>query len=246
MTGYYQQPDDNDYYDEETPQDSGYDVPAEATPDYPAEEIAPRRYRSTTGDPTFGFILAVAVSIGLAPLAGAGDPSMRYTIAWGVLAAFGVMAWLLGNLEPVTEEKPENLVWGVIFGLIIGVPVMLFGGGLLGGAAQRLFVNMRAGEVLAYCVFVMPIAETLFFRGILHGSRPFWMVAMMSAFWSFILYLPLLDIGAFPVVAVVICLMLVLLNVMYGYVRERNGIAAAWLCQITANLLVIFLPFVSG
>jgi hypothetical protein len=133
-----------------------------------------------------------------------------------------------------------------VFGLLIGVPVMLFGGGLLSGAARRLFLNMTAGEVLAYAVFVMPIAETLFFRGILHGSRPFWMVALMSAFWSFILYLPLLDIAAFPLVALVVSLMLVLLNVLYGYVRERNGLAAAWLCQIVANVVVIFLPFVAA
>jgi len=121
---------------------------------------------------------------------------------------------------------------------------MLFGSGLIGVAARRLFVDMTPGEVLAYLIFVMPLAETLFFRGILHGSRPFWMVALMSAFWSFILYLPLLDIGRAPLVTLVICLMLVLLNIMYGYVRERNGLAAAWLCQIVANIVVIFLPFV--
>ncbi|MBK8134688.1 MAG: hypothetical protein IPK52_02435 [Chloroflexi bacterium] len=240
MTGYYDEPDDG-YDDGEVSgpvEDPEFDASPAPVPD--------RRYRSTTGDPTFGFILAVAISIGLAPLVGSGDPSMRYTVAWGVLAAFGVMAWLLGSLEPIREERPDNLIWGIVFGLLIGVPVMLFGGGLLGGAARRLFINMTPGEVLAYAIFVMPIAETLFFRGLLHGSRPFWMVALMSAFWSFILYLPLLDIAAFPLVAMVICLMLVLLNVMYGYVRERNGLAAAWLCQIVANLVVIVLPFVTG
>lgn len=240
MTGYYDEPDDGYEDGDEPEQDEDREIEASAPP------VPDRRYRSTTGDPTFGFVLAVAISIGLAPLVGSGDPSMRYTVAWGVLAAFGVMAWLLGSLEPIREERPDNLIWGIVFGLLIGVPVMLFGGGLLGGAARRLFINMTPGEVLAYAIFVMPIAETLFFRGLLHGSRPFWMVALMSAFWSFILYLPLLDIAAFPLVAMVICLMLVLLNVMYGYVRERNGLAAAWLCQIVANVIVIVLPFVTG
>ncbi len=240
MTDFYGQTDDE--REDETLEPA---VEYGETDDAP-EAVPERRYRSTTGDPSFGFVLAVAVSIGLAPLVGTGDPSMRYTISWGVLAAFGVMAWLLGSMTPITEEQPDNLIWGVVFGLLIGVPVMLFGGGLLSGAARRLFLNMTAGEVLAYAVFVMPIAETLFFRGILHGSRPFWMVALMSAFWSFILYLPLLDIAAFPLVALVVSLMLVLLNVLYGYVRERNGLAAAWLCQIVANVVVIFLPFVAA
>jgi hypothetical protein len=245
MTGYYGQPDDErDTY----PPETGEPYEPYVIADEVASPVAPpeRRFRSTSGDPSFGFVLAVAISIGLAPLVGTGDPSMRYTISWGVLAAFGVLAWLLGNLDGVTEEQPDNLMWGVVFGLLIGVPVMLFGGGLLGGAARRLFVNMTPGEVLAFLVFVMPLAETLFFRGILHGSRPFWMVALRSAFWSFILYLPLLDIAQFPLVALVVCLMLVLLNIMYGYVRERNGLAAAWLCQIVANVVVIFLPFVTG
>lgn len=234
-----------DFHDEH---DDGYSPEPDDQDETESSAPGPdqRRYRSSTGDPSFGFVLAVAISIGLAPLVGSGDPSMRYTIAWGVLAIFGVLAWLFGSLEPITEERPDNLVWGTVFGLLIGVPVMLFGGGLLGGASRRLFVNMTPGEVLAYTTFVMPVAETLFFRGILHGSRPFWMVALMSAFWSFILYLPLLDIGTYPLVALVICLMLVLLNVMYGYVRERNGLAAAWLSQIVANFLVIFLPFVMG
>lgn len=242
MTGYYGPPDGE--RDEYVPEPDQAYVPETEGESAEPELLPERRFRSTSGDPSFGFVLAVAISIGLAPLVGTGDPSMRYTVSWGVLAAFGVLAWLLGNLEGVREEKPDNLMWGMIFGLLIGVPVMLFGSELLGAAARRLFVNMTPGEVLAYLIFVMPIAETLFFRGILHGSRPFWMVALMSAFWSFILYLPLLDIGRAPLVALVICLMLVLLNIMYGYVRERNGLAAAWLCQIVANVVVIFLPFV--
>lgn len=233
-----------------------YDDPSsEIEPEYSDEDIyepeeeletpdsVDRQYRSTSGDPTFGFLLALAVSIGLAPLIGTGDPALRYTLSWGVLALFGVTAWLLGNLQPIERERPEDVVWGIGFGLLIGVPVLLFGSGLLGGAVRRMFGTMTAGELLAFLVFVMPLAETLFFRGILHGSRAFWMVAIMSAFWSFVLYFPMLDIAAFPLVAVIITLMLVLLNIIYGYVRTRNGMAAAWISQIVANLIVFFVPY---
>ena len=40
------------------------------------------------------------------------------------------------------------------------------------------------------------------------------------------------------VIAVLTGSALVLMNVMYSYVCQRNGLAAAWLCQITINLLV--------
>ncbi|MCU0465047.1 MAG: hypothetical protein MUF38_10820 [Anaerolineae bacterium] len=238
-------------YDSTDPAELEHADPAElplaeadsAPPEAEAEPYRPLRPRGS--DPAFGLVLGFAVSIGLAPLVGTGDPSLRYTLSWGVLAAFGVLAWLLGGLEPVGEERPETLVWGVGFGLLIGVPLMLFGGGTLNATVQRAFGTMTPGELLAYALFVMPIAETLFFRGILHGSRPFWMVGLIATAWSIVLYLPLLDIGNFPLVAAVICVMLVMLNVMYGYVRNRNGLAAAWICQIIANVFVLFLPFVT-
>jgi hypothetical protein len=72
------------------------------------------------------------------------------------------------------------------------------------------------------------------------------MVGLMASAWSIVLYLPMLDVVNFPLVAVVICLVLVMLNVMYGYVRNRNGLAAAWVCQVVANVLVLFLPFVAA
>jgi len=218
------------------------DVSAEQAEDA-LDESASRLLRARGSDPAFGLILGFAVSIGLAPL---NDPSLRYTLSWGVLAAFGVLSWLLGSLDPIGEEKPDTLVWGVGFGLLIGVPLMLFGGGTLTATVRRAFGMMTPGEMLAYVLFVMPIAETLFFRGLLHGSRPFWMVALIASGWSIALYLPLLDVGNYPLVAVVICVMLVMLNTMYGYVRNRNGLAAAWICQLVANLLVLFLPFVTG
>lgn len=52
------------------PYDEPYDQ--QEPPDEP--ELPLRQYRSTTGDPTFGFLLALAVSIGLAPLIGTAIP----------------------------------------------------------------------------------------------------------------------------------------------------------------------------
>jgi hypothetical protein len=32
------------------------------------------------------------------------------------------------------------------------------------------------------------------------------------------------------------------MNLIYSYVRQRNGLAAAWICQIVANIVLLFLP----
>ena len=212
-------------------------------PPVAARERGVTAYRGATSDPVFGYLIAVALSIGLMPLI-PDNTDMRYIIIWGVMAGFGVLAWLLGNMARIGQETPENLVWGVIFGLIIGVPMLMVGGETLRETDHRLFVNMRPGEVLAFLVFVMPLAETLFFRGLLQESRPFALVGILASVWSAFVFFPLLDVGRYPAVGVVIGTALVLMNLMYGYVRRRNGLAAAWLCQIVANVVLLFLPFI--
>ena len=204
------------------------------------------RYRGTTSDPAFGFLIGMALSIGLSPLISSGQAELRYTIAWGVLAIFGVLAWLFGTTERIAQETPDNIVWGVSFGLILGVPVLAFGGPTLASAVDQLFGMMSSGALLAYLIFVIPLAETLFFRGIFQENRPFWMIGLMGTLWSIVLYFPLLNISEYLVVAVVICTVLLMMNLTYSYVRARNGLAAAWVCQIVVHLVIVFVPFISG
>ena len=56
----------------------------------------------------------------------------------------------------------------------------------------------------------------------------------------------MLEVTKFPAVAVIIGTALVMMNMIYAYVRQRNGLAAAWICQIVVNLILLFLPFVGG
>lgn len=202
------------------------------------------RYRGATNDPAFGYLLALAVAVGLSPLIGEGQAELRYTIAWGALAAFGVIAWLFGNTARIEQEKPENIIWGIIFGLILSIPLVAFGGSTLSAAVKLLFGMMSTGTLLAYLLFVIPLAETLFFRGLMQEHRQFWMIGLMGALWSVILFAPLLDLFRFPFVAVVICTVLTMMSVTFSYVRQRNGLAAAWVCQIVVNLLLVFVPFI--
>lgn len=214
------------------------------------------RYRGATNDPVFGYLIALALSVGLSPLISAGDIELRYTLSWGVLALFGVLAWLFGQTARIEQETPDNLVWGISFGLILAAPLFAFGGTTLSTAVRLIttgsgiladgtVINLviSRGAVLAYLVFVMPLAETLFFRGVLQESRAFWVVGLMGTLWSVVLFFPLMDLQRYPIVAFVICLVLAMMNLMYCYVRERNGLAAAWICQIVVNLVLVFLPY---
>jgi hypothetical protein len=208
--------------------------------------------RPSGNDPTFGFLVATALNVGLTPLIPA-NGDLRLVLVWGVLAFFGVLAWLLGNTTRIDEEEPENLSWGIIFGLIVSIPMLLMGGETLTTTVQLIFqtsindvlITLPRGAILALLVFVMPLSETLFFRGIMQMNRPFWLVGLMASVWSILLFFPAINVGAFPFVAVIIGTALVLMNMIYGYVRQRNGLAAAWLCQIIVNIVVLFVPLLT-
>ncbi len=207
--------------------------------------------RATGNDPTFGFLVALALSIGLTPLIPA-NADLRLTLSWMALAFFGVLAWLLGSTTRIGEEEPENLAWGFIFGLIVAVPMLLIGGQTLTTTVQLIFrtgigaegqiLPLSRGVVLAMLVFVMPLAETLFFRGVMQVNRPFWMVGILATVWSMVLFVPALDVGTYPLVAVIISVALLTINLFYSYVRQRNGLAAAWICQIIVNIVLLFVP----
>jgi membrane protease YdiL (CAAX protease family) len=89
-------------------------------------------------------------------------------------------------------------------------------------------------------MFVMPLAETLFFRSLLQSSRAFWLPAVICTVWQFVLFFPLINRGPLPLILAFVMLMA---NLLYGYVRNRNGLAAAWICQMTVNLVLLFFPF---
>lgn len=205
-----------------------------------------RVYRGSNADPAFGFLLAIALSVGLIPLL-PDHADLRYTLAWGTLASIGILAWLLGSAERIGQEIPENLGWGVLLGVMVSVPFFIFFSRQFGEASRLMFPSLGIGTILAYLVFVMPLAETLFFRGSLQQQQRFWVVGGLSGLWSLVLFFPVMwdVIIQFNGVAIFLAIALLVLNSMYSYVRERNGLAAAWLCQIVVNLILFFVPIIT-
>ncbi len=226
-------------YSEEFPHENEYEDEIELE-----EDQSVQKYRGGGADPAFGFVLAVALSVGLIPLLPV-NADMRYTITWGALAIVGVLGWLLGNTDRIEQEQPENVAWGIAFGVMVSVPFMIFFIDQFRRASQLMFPDFGAGTVLAYLVFVMPLAETLFFRGSMQKRLDFWIVGGLAGLWNIILFFPVMwdVLLEFVFVAVFLAIALFSLNMMYSYVRERNGLASAWICQIIANLILLFVPF---
>lgn len=211
----------------------------------PLERASSAQYRGAASDPIFGFMIAAALSVGLSPLL-PDNADLRYTLAWGALSGVSVLSWLLGDMERIGHEKPENIGWGLLYGLLLGIPFMVFlRQPFLEPATAQMFPGMTAGSLLAFLVFVMPISETLFFRGLLQNQLPFWMVGALATLWNIVLFFPVMwqTVIQLHAVTAIIVIIFLLMNMVFVYVRERNGLAAAWVCQIVANLVILYVPF---
>jgi hypothetical protein len=233
----------------ETPSDDvprlGADLIPDEGSDDDAETLAVAGYRGGTGDPAFGFLLALALSVGLIPML-PDNADLRYTVAWGALASVSVLGWLLGSADRIAQEDPVDLIWGIGFGALAGALFLLFGSEVFRRTAFLIFPQMSIGTVLAYLVFVMPLAETLFFRGVLQKNLEFYIVGALAGVWNIILFFPVMwaEVLEAPAVAIVIGIAFLTMNMLYSYVRERNGLAAAWLCQMVGVLMTVFVPLV--
>jgi hypothetical protein len=208
------------------------------------DEASLARHTRQDLDPVFGYVMAMALSVGLTPL----QTNLRYILLWTFLAAMGGMAFLLGSGIRMKVTDPADLLWGIGLGIFTGGALMLVGFDTLATASERLFSAGQTDSrlfdtwVFQATVFVMPIAESLFFRGAMQRVHPIPMVAVLASLWSVLMFFPNLSLGKTPAVGLVFGTALVLLNFLYSYVHWRHGLAASFFCQIAAGTLLLWMP----
>jgi hypothetical protein len=210
---------------------------------FSADENLPRAAHRHA-DPIFAYLLLLALGIGLAPL----DPMLRYLALWTLMGGLGLVAYFFGGFERMGEARILDLLWGVIFGLALSLPFFIVFGSALGTASRRMFdvesVPLRVMDswVFMALVFVMPASESLFFRGGMQGVRSLFLTAFLATLWSCTVFFPHMELAGREVIAVILLFLFAFLNFIYSYVRFRNGLAAAWLCQVTSSFWLWFLP----
>ncbi|MCY3936283.1 MAG: hypothetical protein OXG09_09915 [Chloroflexi bacterium] len=201
-------------------------------------------YRAEASDLLFGYLLAIAVSIGLTPLL-PDQAALRYTLAYAILMGFGALAWVLGK-PPTVDEAPRQLLRGFLVGLVIGLPFYFIGGSGLRATVERLFPALPPGAVLAYALFIITPAETLFFRARAQRYLAWFLVPILSTVWCLILFLPLLEPLRYPYPTTVIAVAIVTMNVLFSDLCRRSGLVAAFVSQSVAYSFLLFFPTLSA
>ncbi len=203
-----------------------------------------RYLQQREADPIIALMIVGAISVGLTPL----DALVRYVVLWSVLGATGLVASVLGSSQRITQTTVNDLVAGVSFAGWIGVPLMIVLGTPLSQISDRMF---DAGDVspavintwvFMAVVFVQPAADSLFFRGAMQQFRSLLTTTFFATIWTMVLFFPHMNLGDATGVTLTLTIFFAFLNFLYSYVRVRNGLAAAWVCQILTGSLLWFMP----
>lgn len=193
-------------------------------------------------DPALAFIvLVVVMGLGLATV----TPDARFAAVWSGMALVGIAA-ILANEVPVPRPALRDLLIGAGYGLLVGLPVLVIGRPQLARLSKAIFEGFSDGMIFMILAFAMPFAETIFFRGAFLAARGLLWTAGASGLWAILLLVPAMNVSPFPLVTVVISAALIGMNFLYTYISINFNLYAAWACQVTLNLCLLWLPRVFG
>jgi membrane protease YdiL (CAAX protease family) len=190
-------------------------------------------------DPFFALLVYLALGLGTWVI---GDLESRYTILWVTLIAIGGSLMLIESGQPRGRFELGNVIWGIIFGFLIGLPLLVFAPQGLATTSILLFPSVSLPALFQMMTITGPLGETLFFRGNLQERHGIAASIIGAGLGTLILFLPV-GMGTSSLLAIGgISLFMTLLAGIYSYIRERHGLAASYACQVTINLMLFFLP----
>jgi hypothetical protein len=191
-------------------------------------------------DPLVVFLFYLALGAGIA-LSGI-DHATRYIVLWTVLIALGVALTLVDTTkaEPLSSN---SLLWGFGIGLIFGIIGLVAAWQGLAATAGALFPDTALPILFQSLVVIAPIAETLFFRSAIQDRRGVLASIVAASANNILFFLPIM-VGAnrSPVLGIAGIVFLTILAGVYSAIRRGYGLSAALMCQITVNLLLLFIP----
>jgi membrane protease YdiL (CAAX protease family) len=183
-------------------------------------------------------MLALYIALGLGTLVI--ELETRYAVLWIILAAMGALLTLVDPEKPLDPITVPSLIWGLGIGLVIGLPLLSLTGPGLADTSRLLFPDSSLALLLLALVFAIPLSETLFFRGALQERHGLVISIVGAGASTVLLYWP--AASSSPVYLIAVAVFYTVLAGIYSFIRDRYGLAAAYLCQVTINLMLIFLP----
>ncbi len=189
-------------------------------------------------DPVYPFLLFLALGVGTFYIDL--DVMARYTLLWTVLVGLGASLTLVDSPVAVRPMTPASLGWGVSFGLVFSLPLLVLVSSGLADMVGLLYPEIDRVTLFQSLVFVSPLGETLFFRSAFQQRRGLAASVLAAGISGIVLYWP--AVFQTPLYLVAAGIFTTVLAGVYSFIRSRYGLAAAYLCQVTVNLMLLFVP----
>lgn len=170
------------------------------------------------------------------------DSLTRYAILWVLLAGMGGLLGMVDAGEPLEAVTSSDLAWGIGAGIVIGLPILVIIAPALAESTRLIFPAIGVAALLLSMVFAAPLGETLFFRGVVQERYGLVLSVLGAGIYTILLYWPVViqSVG----VLLLFTIFYTVLAGVYGYLRDRYGIASAFICQVTINLMLVVLPII--
>ena len=207
-----------------------------------AKQRAERRERVTartllgdwTLNPYLGFLLLAGIGVATLRV----KHNVRLVLLWMGLLTLVLLYAERGRLR--ANYSLLNLARGALVGIVAALPFYLLGRDFFYATASRLYGVDNILVLVERAVFLVPILEESFFRGIVQTERGLLDGALLFGLAQALYFVPL--VSEFPAVIVVMVLGMILLGLLYGYLYERYGLTASTACHVAVNAVLLVLP----
>jgi membrane protease YdiL (CAAX protease family) len=191
-------------------------------------------------DPLYALALFLAAALGTWGVIS--DIETRYTALWGLMLLLGATLTLVDSRRSRRGVTSSNLLIGAGIAFLIGLPLLVFAAQGLRQTSILLYPYAKLPTLFQTMILLAPLGETVFFRGVLQERRGIIASVVGAGLGTLLFYWPAGVASDAVGVVVAVSAFLTVLAGLYSYVRQRYGLAAAYICQVVLNLLLLFAP----
>jgi membrane protease YdiL (CAAX protease family) len=194
--------------------------------------MSKRATPTTLLEPYLLYLILVGIGLGTV-LLGQGT---RLALLWVVLTA--LCLFYRAHHEVALDYTLRAIGRGALLGAVIAIPLMAFLFEPLRLFTERLYGTRELTLIFYQACFVAAPLEEYFFRGIVQSSKGSSVSIGLYALTALLYYLPHVPILA----AFIVFVAMGLLGVVYSYVREHYGLAAAIACHVAVVFILLVAP----
>ena len=224
----------------------------ETADNFPLKPVAQREATSraekrtaahaTTGSWVLNPYLSFALLCGIGVTTFRLDHSLRLTLLWLVLL---VMVLLYAESKRLKASYSLlNLVRGALVGAVVALPFYIFAKDFFYATASRLYGVSDLQVLLERAVFLVPILEESYFRGVVQREKGLVHAALFFGLAQALYFIPVAS--AFSLVLSAVTVGMALLGLLYGYLYQRYGLTASIACHVVVNFVLLVLPPLAG